>query len=543
MPFGLIEKLTPSDENLVDYILWTGAYDFQEYPFRDADALVLCMLSYFDMKMLFTDGRTEIKLKELLPFLENGQSLPQLTGPDGGSSDIARAACLSKRFGELSVRNHEDILQTAPPLQFAAMSFHDEGDMNFLAYRGTDSSLAGWKEDCMIAFTRTDAQKMAADYAKRVLSQADAWYMGGHSKGGNQVIFAAAQQSDEELEKVKRIYMLDGPGMCEDVYDKAKIDRIAPKVTRVIPEFDLIGKFFESDIADTRIIKSSNPEGLGQHALASWQVDHGALSRGEPSEKAEWTMRVVNDWIRDLPQDERKTLVDELFAALSVEGTKDLNEITLDRFLGVLIELGHSSEATKQNFIELPKKFLQEELPRPQKANKGLLRADKKDVVLGAVLVLLGGILCAVSSDYLLDHAAFFVMTVITGYQIFTTVKRIRERGGKSSGLRERMYFTIALIAGFIALVIKEDAPFIMGSLILGASFLALGYRESLYAVKARKTSHKVFYWVETAFCIIFGGSFLLIPQATVSGYSAALGIILILDGLIRLITLYLKNK
>ena len=67
MPFGLIEKLTPSDENLVDYILWTGAYDFREYPFRDADALVLCMLSYFDMKMLFTDGRTEIKLKELLP--------------------------------------------------------------------------------------------------------------------------------------------------------------------------------------------------------------------------------------------------------------------------------------------------------------------------------------------------------------------------------------------------------------------------------------------------------------------------------------------
>ena len=270
MPFGLIEKLTPSDENLVDYILWTGAYDFREYPFRDADALVLCMLSYFDMKMLFTDGRTEIKLKELLPFLENGQSLPQLTGPDGGSSDIARAACLSKRFGELSVRNHEDILQTAPPLQFAAMSFHDEGDMNFLAYRGTDSSLAGWKEDCMISFTETEAQRMAADYAARILTEEVSWRMGGHSKGGNQVLYAAAHLDDKQLEKVERIYMLDGPGFCEEIIDSREVERIEDRITRVIPEFDLIGKFFGPPLTKPATADYSDTVGiLGKYWLGN----------------------------------------------------------------------------------------------------------------------------------------------------------------------------------------------------------------------------------------------------------------------------------
>ena len=113
MPLGLIDKLKPAEkENLVDYVLWTGDMDFTQYPFRDADALVLCMLSYFDMKMLFEDGREEVLLKKLLPHIEYGSSLPQLTGPDGGSSDIAKAACRSKRFGELSVRNHADLLQT-----------------------------------------------------------------------------------------------------------------------------------------------------------------------------------------------------------------------------------------------------------------------------------------------------------------------------------------------------------------------------------------------------------------------------------------------
>ena len=83
MPLGLIDKLKPSDkENLVDYILWVGDMDFIQYPFRDADALVLCMLSYFDMKMLFEDGREEVLLKKLLPHVEYRSSLPQLTGQE-----------------------------------------------------------------------------------------------------------------------------------------------------------------------------------------------------------------------------------------------------------------------------------------------------------------------------------------------------------------------------------------------------------------------------------------------------------------------------
>lgn len=381
MPFGLIEKLTPSDrENLVDYVLWTGDMDFVQYPFRDADALVLCMLCYFDMKMLFTETRTEIRLKELLPFLEDGTSTPQLTGFDGGSSDIAKAACRSKRFGELLVRDHVDILQTDPPLQFAAMTFHDEDGMHFLAYRGTDSSLAGWKEDCMISFTETEAQRMAADYAARILTEEVSWRMGGHSKGGNQVLYAAAHLDDKQLEKVERIYMLDGPGFCEEIIDSREVERIEDRITRVIPEFDLIGKFFEPKIRDTRIIRSANPEGLGQHALASWLIDHGQLSAGKTSERAERMMRVVGEWIKDMTMEERKTFVDELFDAFAAGGLLNLNEITPERFAAALTELNRSSAVTKKIFADLPKKLIEDRLrdvnPLPELAER--IRAGKK---------------------------------------------------------------------------------------------------------------------------------------------------------------------
>ena len=359
MPLGLIDKLKPAEkENLVDYVLWTGDMDFVQYPFRDADALVLCMLSYFDMKMLFEDGREEVLLKKLLPHIEYGSSLPQLTGPDGGSSDIAKAACRSKRFGELSVRNHADLLQTDPPLQFAAMTFHDGHGMDFLAFRGTDSSLAGWKEDCMIAFTETDAQRMAAAYAKSVLPTAEKWIVGGHSKGANQAIYAAARLDDEELARIRRIYMLDGPGFCPEIIDEGRMTRIEPLVTAVIPEFDMIGQLFEPAVTDVRVIKSANPEGLGQHALASWLVDHGNLSSGRLSERADRMMKVVGDWIADMSMDERKIFVGELFDALGAGGTRNLSEITPERFGAVLIELNRSSKVTKKIFADLPKKLI-----------------------------------------------------------------------------------------------------------------------------------------------------------------------------------------
>ena len=359
MPLGLIDKLTPAKkENLVDHILWLGGLDFAACPFGDADALVLCMLSYFDMKRLPFGSGEEIRVKDLLPFLESGESKPQLTGPDGGSSDIAKAACRSRRYGELIIRNHEDIFQDDPPLQFAAMTFHDSGALNFLAFRGTDSSLAGWKEDFMIAFTETDAQRMAASYAKRALAAGGDWIMGGHSKGGNQVIYAASHLDDAELSRVRRIYMLDGPGFCPEIIDTAAMTRIEPLITRVIPEFDMIGQLFEPAVTDTRVIRSANPEGFGQHALASWLVDHGQLSAGKLSRRADRMMRVVNEWIADMSMEERKIFVEELFAAFGENGMTDLNQVTAEHFAAVIIELNRSSKVTKKIFADLPKRLI-----------------------------------------------------------------------------------------------------------------------------------------------------------------------------------------
>ena len=302
-------------DKLVDYVKWIGSLDFDVYPFREADALVLCVISYFDVGPVFREHPGYVR--DCLPMIESDELKLEITGGDMGNREIFEAAARSARFGNLLMTDYESELMTGPsPVQFAAVTFHCPGRFSFIAFRGTDASLAGWQEDFMISFTRTDAQLMAQDYAERMLSheqrlypvpspkedQASAglelygpvWYMGGHSKGGNQALYAACTITDDSWSKVRRAYLLDGPGFCPEVMDLSLIDRIDAKSTRIIPEFDVIGKLFEPKITDTKIVHSYR-DGVEQHSLASWLVDHGDLALAPMTDpKANWLNNTLN---------------------------------------------------------------------------------------------------------------------------------------------------------------------------------------------------------------------------------------------------------
>ena len=225
-------------DKLDDYIKWLGFLDFEQYPFREADALVLCVVSYFDLAPVFSacpEGQLP-KLKDCLPLIEAGKLPIRITGGDMGNGAIFEAAARSKRFGELQMSDYEDVVRTEPALQFSAVTFHDRGRFSFLAYRGTDATLAGWKEDFMISFTMTEAQEMARDYAAKVFYEGGGpcWYIGGHSKGGNQALYAACTLSGENLAQLTKVFVLDGPGFCPEVLGTDLIGRIGGKAVRCL---------------------------------------------------------------------------------------------------------------------------------------------------------------------------------------------------------------------------------------------------------------------------------------------------------------------
>lgn len=351
-------------DTLEDYILWMGDYPFTSVGMQEADALVLCLLSYIDFRPAFTAGRSRISLNEIQSEIPSERLEVMITGHRDTYRRICELAARSKRFGELTLSDCIDVRSTEPPLQFSSLCFHAQ-DWSFLAYRGTDNSFSGWKEDFMISFTRTEAQSLAVEAAQAVITPDRKWYLGGHSKGGNEVLYAACMLSEEAWRQVERVFLLDGPGLCSEVCDLSRMKRIEDRTTRILPEYCVIGKLFEPQIQDTRIVRSS-AYGISQHGIATWGIDHGKLAYAEKNDpQSVWLSEVVNLWINGIGQEERPLFVNELFDALSSGGAMTVDEFGKngwENMDSLIRQLMASSNTTKRTLSNLPKKAFQFEL-------------------------------------------------------------------------------------------------------------------------------------------------------------------------------------
>ncbi len=349
---GALPLAKPFDR-LYDYIGWMGDLSYEAYPFNELDALVLSLLSYYDFSQAFPDA-VKIKTVRLgdCAWRIESEPLPiRITGADMGYNAVLEQAVKSKRFGDLEITNIVDILDPSVPLQFAAMVFRCP-EFNFLALRGTDSSLAGWKEDFMIAFIRTTAQELAQVYCEQHIEDGKANYIGGHSKGGNLALYAACHLSDAALDSLTRVFIFDGPGLCPEVLDPELIWRIEAKATRIIPEFDIIGKLFEPAITDTRIVKSS-AVGFAQHSIGTWYVDHGKLALAEENDPYSVELsKLIGNWIDGMDYEGRVRFTEDVFDVLGANGALMLEDLKAEDLLRLVGHLTKTKTLKEMAAVE-----------------------------------------------------------------------------------------------------------------------------------------------------------------------------------------------
>lgn len=345
-------------DHLSDYVRWMQDFPISMTGFRDEDALILCALSYFDLSPLFSSGSECPSVRDCGQMIKNGQLRILVTGSSEGYPELLAYASASRRFGDLRLLDYVDTVRRDPPLQFSAVCFQDSFGFAFLAYRGTDNSLAGWKEDFMISFTRTEAQELALRYAESHVLPGRHWYIGGHSKGSNLALYASCLLSERKWSRVERLYLLDGPGFCPEVLDLSLLKRVDPKAVRILPPFCIIGKLFAPQITDTRIVRSF-AGGYSQHALITWGIDHGRLALAKEHEhESQIISDTVNEWVSGLSQTDRFHLTEELFQVLTAGGAETLEHLQKGGFDGleaILRQFAESSEATRNMLSDLPK--------------------------------------------------------------------------------------------------------------------------------------------------------------------------------------------
>ncbi len=208
--------------------------------------------------------------------------------------------------------------------QFFSFTVHI-GDTNLIAYRGTDNTVTGWKEDFDMAYEEeVPSQRDALKYLARIARKYDGKIiLTGHSKGGNLALFAGSLASSRVQKRIVTVYNNDGPGFNEKSRAFSNIGKIRGKTVTLIPESSFIGMLMEhSD--NYRIVASSNRM-IMQHDPYSWLFDgpHFKYVESRSTDSVIFE-NVVSKWLKSASHEEREIFVDAAFKCIESVGLEDL---------------------------------------------------------------------------------------------------------------------------------------------------------------------------------------------------------------------------
>lgn len=318
---------------VLDYLKEYGGCSFREAPFTEVDSLALCQLSYLKFDGLVPDISRYSRSVTL-------KSLKEHPGYEGLFADVRYAdanralieGMLSgRRFRDMKLNCYVNVIEKKWETQFSALTcFLDDGTV-YVAYRGTDETIVGWKEDFNMAFlSPVPGQEYSVDYLNFVGDRTQCpLYVGGHSKGGNLAVYSSMNCRPQVRNRIQRIYSLDGPGFRPEVLENCGYEMIADRVTKILPHSSLVGMLFESDMRFQ--VVESKTFGLAQHDPYTWLVEGDHLKHvNDLYERRKRMDNTLNTWILSLDEDQLRTFVDTLYQVISASEAEDLIQLTAE---------------------------------------------------------------------------------------------------------------------------------------------------------------------------------------------------------------------
>lgn len=314
--------------NIIDYISWRGDLPFTKDPVNEVDALVFSVLAYVNLEKLDWASAPTIKdLAKLQEYLdkEEGDYGPRIIADP--VKKLMKLVAESTRYQDIGIRDYRCILDEATQMQFAATSFDLPDNGLFIAYRGTDESLIGWKEDLNMSFVDGIPSQMEASlFALEQIEKSDRYIiLSGHSKGGNLAVWAAAYLDEDKKNRILDIYSNDAPGFSHAFLDSDEYRSVRDRIHSFVPESSIVGILLEHD--DYTTIQSTNLT-VFQHDPFSWSVDgrHFIYMKRRTiigQQMDYW----INIWIKALSTEEREQIVEYIWSIISSSNAKTLNDI------------------------------------------------------------------------------------------------------------------------------------------------------------------------------------------------------------------------
>lgn len=306
---------------IFDYLEWRGDLPVSDVPFNEVDAAILARFAYEPLDgIASSDFRRSVTIGECCHVLMNDPALDvKVLMPELDRRFIS-LMYESKRFGDMRVSGFVNEIDIERQTQFAAMVFEldDEGDY-YLAFRGTDNTIIGWKEDFNMGFEfPVPAQHMAVEYYENAAGKLKegTFYIGGHSKGGNLSVYTAAFCNASCQRMIKNVYNFDGPGFNENIMNRLEFAAVEKKILTFVPQFSVVGMILEH-LEDYSVVPS-NAGGINQHELLTWGVYRDGFTKLESVDRgSRFVDNTLKDWLKDLDRDSREQFVDTLYKIMT----------------------------------------------------------------------------------------------------------------------------------------------------------------------------------------------------------------------------------
>jgi len=271
---------------------------------------------------------------------------------------LLMAAAETKRFGNCLLLQFKSRLVPEEETQLAAVTFLLDNNTAFLAFRGTDYSLTGWKEDFNMSFQESiPAQRLAAEYTREISSRYPIpLYLGGHSKGGNLAVFAAVKTEAPIRQRIQAVYNHDGPGFTDFVMKDPVYAETVPKITTIIPQSSVIGMLLEHEEPYT-VIKSKQI-GLLQHDFYSWLLDGpDFMPMEQVTDSSRFLDLTIKEWLSGMSSQERNEIVDTVFDLLSIGNVSSVFDLihpkNVRTYLKTLSTDGKLRKKLSEEFLSL----------------------------------------------------------------------------------------------------------------------------------------------------------------------------------------------
>lgn len=374
--------------NLLDYLA-TEFATFDETPLNVVDSAVfsqLCMIcgegiipelpqNAMQNTLLARAGRAGRTIFQAIPSAKkpakkadssvNGVRLTELlraehyetmfTGPI--KADVKEAllrAAASPRYREIRVGNYVTVFDEETHTQFAAMTFTYQDKFSYIAFRGTDISIVGWREDFNMAFAApVPAQVQAIAYLNSVTPLLPKrLYMGGHSKGANLAEYAALKADSKTQGRLERVFLHDGPGFLKGLFTEDDYKPLMDRFHKTVPEDAFVGMLLHSPVS-LHVVKSED-HSLRQHNVFFWEVAGRDFAYAEKlSEGGRLVSDIVCAWVNSYSEEERREVVDALFTSIELSGAIDVMDLFSSprRTIDLLMEASRQVEGPMRDTL------------------------------------------------------------------------------------------------------------------------------------------------------------------------------------------------